>query len=64
MLNNVVSLCDYRKEKEVKDLFQNFEKELARIGKKLHYDFVMFDQYFKPTIIGEVKHEQIISNKK
>ena len=60
---NVVSLCHYRKEKEVEELFQNFEKNLARLGRRLHYDFVMFDQEFKPTIIWGMTHEQIISNK-
>ena len=62
-MNNVVSLCAYRKEREVEELFQNFEKELARIGRRLHYDFVMFNQDFKPTIIWGMTHEQIISNK-
>ena len=61
-MNNVVSLCAYRKEREVEELFQNFEKELARIGRRLHYDFVMFNQDFKPTIIWGMTHEQIISN--
>ena len=62
-MSNVVSLCSYRKEKEVKELFQNFEQELARIGSRLHHDFVMFDQDFKPTVIWGMTHEQIISNK-
>jgi hypothetical protein len=61
-MSNVVSLCQYRKEKEIKSLFQNFEKELASLGRRLHYDFVMFDQEFKPTIIWGMTHEQIISN--
>ena len=61
-MSNVVSLCSYRKEKEVEELFRNFEQELARIGRRLHYDFVMFDQDFKPTIIWGMTHEQIISN--
>ena len=61
-MSNVVSLCQYRKEKEVKDLFKNFEEELARLGRRLHYDFVIFDQDFKPSIIWGMTHEQIISN--
>ena len=61
-MSNVVSLCSYRKEKEVEELFKNFEQELVRIGRRLHYDFVMFDQDFKPTIIWGMTHEQIISN--
>ena len=61
-MSNVISLCYYRKEKEVEALFQNFEQELARIGRRLHYDFVMFDQDFKTTIIWGMTHEQIISN--
>ena len=61
-MSNIVSLCHYRKEKEVSCLFQNFEKELARLGVRLHCDFVMFDQEFKPTIIWGLTHEQIISN--
>jgi len=61
-MSNVVSLCCYRKEKEAEALFQSFEKELASLGKRLHYDFVMFDQEFKPTIIWGMTHEQIISN--
>ena len=61
-MSNVVSLCSYRKEKEVALLFQNFEQELARLGRRLHYDFVMFDQDFKSTIIWGMTHEQIISN--
>tara|TARA_Y100000287_G_C14035391_1_gene263734 strand:+ start:350 stop:541 length:192 start_codon:yes stop_codon:yes gene_type:complete len=61
-MSNVVSLCSYRKEKEVEELFQNFEQELARLGKRLHWDFVMFDQEFKTTIIWGMTHEQIISN--
>ena len=64
MCNNVVSLCQYRKQKEVDDLFKNFEKELARLGRRLHYDFVMFDQEFRTTIIWGMTHEQIISNQK
>jgi hypothetical protein len=62
MMSNVVSLCQYRKEKEVKDLFKYFEEELARLGRRLHYDFVIFDQDFKPAIIWGMTHEQIISN--
>jgi len=62
MMSNIVSLCQYRKEKEVKDLFKNFEEELARLGRRLHYDFVIFDQDFKPAIIWGMTHEQIISN--
>ena len=61
-MSNVISLCKYRKEKEVEELFQKFEQELARVGRRLHYDFVIFDQEFKPTIIWGMKHEQIISN--
>ena len=61
-MSNVVSLCSYRKEKEVEELVQNFEQELARLGKRLHWDFVMFDQEFKTTIIWGMTHEQIISN--
>jgi len=61
-MGNVVCLCTYRKEKEVEELFQNFEKELARLGRKLHWDYVIFDQEFKPTIIWGMTHEQIISN--
>ena len=61
-MSNVVSLCEYRKEKEVEALFQCFEKELARLGRRLHYDFVMFDQDLKSTIIWGMTHEQIISN--
>jgi len=61
-MSNVVSLCQYRKEKEVKDLFKYFEEELARLGRRLHYDFVIFDQDFKPAIIWGMTHEQIISN--
>jgi len=61
-MSNVISLCQYRKEKEVEELFQKFEQELARVGRRLHYDFIMFDQEFKPTIIWGMKHEQIISN--
>ena len=61
-MSNVVSLCQYRKEKEAEELFQSFEKELASLGRRLHYDFVMFDQEFKPTIIWGMTHEQIISN--
>ena len=61
---NVVSLCAYRKEKEVEALFKHFEAELARLGRRLHYDFVMFDQEFKPQIIWGMTHEQIISNQK
>ena len=60
---SIVSLCSYRKEKEVELLFQNFEQELARLGRRLHYDFVMFDQDFETTIIWGLTHEQIISNK-
>jgi hypothetical protein len=63
MYNNVVSLCQYRKKKEVEDLFNDFEKELARLGRRLHYDFVMFDQEFRTTIIWGMTHEQIISTK-
>ena len=62
-MSNIVSLCSYRKEKEIAALFKNFEQELARIGRRLHYDFVMFDQDFKSTIIWGLTHEQIISNK-
>lgn len=61
-MSNVISLCHYRKEKEAKELFINFEKELSRLGRRLHYDFVMFDQDFKPTVIWGMTHEQIISN--
>ena len=61
-MSNVVSLCHYRKEKEVEDLFKKFEEELARLGRRLHYDFIMFDKEFKPTIIWGMTHEQIISN--
>ena len=61
-MSNVISLCQYRKAKEVEELFQKFEQELARVGRRLHYDFVIFDQEFKPTIIWGMKHEQIISN--
>ena len=60
---NVVSLCSYRKEKEVKELFKNFEEELARIGRRLHCDFVMFDHKYEPKVIGGLTHEEIISNK-
>ncbi len=60
---NVVSLCSYRKEKEVKELFKKFEQELARIGRRLHCDLVMFDQEYKPQIIWGMTHEEIISNK-
>ena len=63
-MSNIVSLCNYRKEKEVEQLFKNFEEELARLGRRLHYDFVIFDQEFKPTIIWGISHEQIISNQK
>ena len=63
-MSKVVSLCSYRKEKESEALFKNFEEELARLGMRLHYDFVMFDQEFKPTIIWGMSHEQIISNQK
>ena len=59
---NIVSLCAYRKEKEVEDLFKNFEEELARLGRRLHYDLVMFDQEYKPQIIWGMIHEEIISN--
>ena len=62
-MSNVVNLCQYRKEKEVADLFQNFEHELARIGRRLHYDFVIFDQDFKPTTIWGMQHEEIIQRK-
>ena len=61
-MNNVVNLCQYRKEKEVVELFQNFEQELAKIGRRLHYDFVIFDQDFKPTTIWGMTHEEIISS--
>ena len=64
MMSNVVSLCHYRKEKEAEQLFKNFEEELARLGRRLHYDFVIFDQEFKPTIIWGMSHEQIVSNQK
>ena len=63
-MSNVISLCHYRKEKEVETLFKSFEEKLARLGRRLHYDFVMFDQEFKPTIIWGMSHEQIISNQK
>lgn len=63
-MSNVVSLCRYRKEKEALELFKNFEEELARLGRRLHYDFVIFDQEFKSTIIWGMSHEQIISNQK
>lgn len=63
-MSNIVSLCAYRKEKEVEDLLKHFEEELARLGRRLHYDFVMFDQEFKPTIIWGMTHEQIVSNQK
>ena len=62
-MSNVVNLCQYRKEKEVADLFRNFEQELARIGRRLHYDFVIFDHDFKPTIIWGMQHEEIIQRK-
>lgn len=61
-MNNVVNLCQYRKEKEVVELFQNFEKELALLGRRLHYDFVIFDQDFKPITIWGMTHEEIISS--
>ena len=64
MYNNVVSLCQYRKEKEINDLFTDFEKQLARLDRRLHYDFVMFDHEFRTTIIWGMTHEQIISNQK
>jgi len=60
---NIVSLCAYRKEKEVEELFEKFEEELARLGRRLHYDIVMFDQEYKPQIIWGMTHEEIISNK-
>ena len=63
-MSNVISLCNYRKEKEVEELFKNFEEELARLGRRLHYDFVIFNQEFKPTIVWGMSHEQIISNQK
>jgi len=63
-MSNVISLCQYRKEKEAEGLFKNFEQELARLGRRLHYDFVMFDQEFKQTIIWGMTHEQIVSNQK
>lgn len=59
-MRNVVSLCDYRKIKEVEALFENFEQELADLGRRLHLDFVIFDQDFKPTIVWGMKHEEII----
>ena len=62
-MSNVVNLCAYRKEKEAEALFKKFEKELARLGRRLHYDFVIFDQEFKSTIVWGMTHEQIISNK-
>ena len=63
-MSKVVSLCSYRKEKEAEALFKNFEEELARLGRRLHYDFVIFDQEFKSTIIWGLTHEQIILNQK
>ena len=62
-MNNVVSLCDYRKIKEVESLFQNFEQELAVLGRRLHLDYVIFDQEFKPTIVWGMQHEEIIQRK-
>jgi hypothetical protein len=62
-MSNIVSLCHYRKEKEVEELFRSFEEELARLGRRLHYDFVMFDQEYKTQIIWGMTHEEIISNK-
>ena len=61
-MSNVVSLCSYRKQREFEALFESFEQELARIGRRLHYDFIMFDQDFKPTVIWGMTHEQIIYN--
>ena len=43
--------------------FEKFEEELARLGRRLHYDLVMFDQEYKPQIIWGMTHEEIISNK-
>jgi len=62
MMSNIVSLCQYRKEKEVEEIFTSFEEQLASLGRRLHYDFIMFDHEFKPTIIWGMTHEQIISN--
>jgi len=61
-MSNVISLCQYRKEKEVEEIFASFEEQLASLGRRLHYDFIMFDHEFKPTIIWGMTHEQIISN--
>jgi hypothetical protein len=63
-MNNVISLCQYRHEKEAKAIFLEFEKELAKIGRRLHWDFILFDQELEQTIIWGMTHEQIFSNQK
>ena len=63
-MNNVINLCQYRREREIEILFLEFEKELASLGRRLHWDFVTFDQEFRQTTVWGLTHEQIISAKK
>jgi hypothetical protein len=63
-MSNVINLCEYRKEKETSALFSNFEKRLAQLNVRMHYDYVLFDNDFKPIIIWGLTHEQIFSNQK